>query len=252
MAEQGQVTAFLGVIGGMGPLATADFLKKLAQHTPAGTDQEHIPVLLYGDCTTPDRTRHILGKGPSPLPQLLAAVDFLTRADVAAICIACNSSHSWFGELQAASAVPLLNIIEATAREVRRKNPGATRVGVLSTQGLHRIGLYPRTLESLGFSVLSPTDDEFERFVSPGIAHVKAGRIEEAEIAFRSASTALAARGAEAIILGCTEIPLGMQRQCAETPRLFVDSTEALALAAIDFFHGRAPVRACAAPQTSH
>jgi aspartate racemase len=252
MAEQGQVKGFLGVIGGMGPLATADFLKKLAQYTPAGTDQEHIPVLLYGDCTVPDRTLHILGKGPSPMPKLLAGIDFLNRAGVAAICVACNSSHSWFAELKAASAAPLLNIIEATAREVRRKNPSARRVGVLSTQGLHRIGLYPRTLESLGFSVLSPTGDEFERFVSPGIAHVKAGRLDEAGIAFRSATAALTDRGAEAIIMGCTEIPLGMQHQCAETPSLFVDSTEALALAAVELFHGHVPAHAHAASRPSH
>jgi aspartate racemase len=65
---------FLGVLGGMGPLATADFLSKLVENTSAQTDQEHIPVLLYGDCTIPDRTQSIMGKGPSPLPQLLDGI----------------------------------------------------------------------------------------------------------------------------------------------------------------------------------
>ena len=82
---------FLGVLGGMGPLATADFLSKLVQNTDAQIDQDHIPVLLYGDCTTPDRTASIVGKGPSPLDKLLAGIRFLNDSGVGAICIPCNT-----------------------------------------------------------------------------------------------------------------------------------------------------------------
>ena len=89
----------LGVLGGMGPLATADFLQKLTLATKAGRDQEHIPLIVYGDCTTPDRTAAVLGTGPSPLPQLLAGIEFLNAARVSAIAIPCNSAHCWHKDL---------------------------------------------------------------------------------------------------------------------------------------------------------
>ena len=94
---------FLGVLGGMGPLATADFLRKLVKKTPAGIDQEHIPVLLYGDCTIPDRTANIVGGGLSPLPKLLDGIRFLNESGAKVICIPCNSAHCWYEEMQAAS-----------------------------------------------------------------------------------------------------------------------------------------------------
>ncbi|MES2605291.1 MAG: amino acid racemase, partial [Pseudomonadota bacterium] len=133
---------FLGVLGGMGPLATADFLKKLVENTPASVDQEHIPVMLYSDCTTPDRTAHIVGDGPSPLPQLLAGIRFLNDSGAAAICIPCNSAHCWYDEMVAASRVPVFHIVRSSAAQVRRKNPSAQKVGVLSTFGTHRMGIY--------------------------------------------------------------------------------------------------------------
>jgi len=227
---------FLGVLGGMGPLATADFLKKLVESTPARVDQEHIPVLVFGDCTTPDRTANIVGEGPSPLPQLLAGIRFLSESGAKAICIPCNSAHCWYAEMAAASAVPLFHIVRASAGQVRKKNPAARVVGVLSTAGTHRMGIYRDTLVEMGFAVVSPTDDEFQTLVSPAIALIKANRLPEAEAVFEIAAARLRERGAEIIILGCTEIPIGMQQQCRAHPGRFVDSTDALALAVIEFF----------------
>lgn len=230
---------FLGVLGGMGPLATADFLRKLVESTPAVVDQEHVPVLLYGDCTTPDRTANLVGDGPSPLPQLLAGIKFLNAAGAKAICIPCNSAHCWYAEMAAASAVPVLHIVRASAEQVRKKNPAAKVVGVLSTTGTNRMGIYRDTLSEMGFSVVTPTDEEFSTLVSPAIALIKANKLEEAEAVFARAAACLTARGAEIIILGCTEIPIGMRRQYLAEPDRFVDSTEALALAVIAHFTGR-------------
>lgn len=232
---------FLGVLGGMGPLATADFLKKLVENTPARVDQDHIPVLLYGDCRIPDRTAGILGKGLSPLPKLLQGIDFLNRAGVKAICIPCNSAHCWYSEMSEASAVPLFNIVHASAEQVRKRDPRIRRVGVLSTMGTFQMGIYTRTLSDMGFTPLTPTEDEFLTLVSPAIALIKANQLTEAEDLFRVATAKLVARGAEIIILGCTEIPIGMHRQCQENPSLFVDSTDALALSVIDLFRAQQP-----------
>lgn len=226
----------LGVLGGMGPLATADFLHKLTLATPAGRDQEHIPLVLYGDCTTPDRTASVLGNGPSPLPQLLAGIRFLNDAGCVAIAIPCNSAHCWYDEMAAASRVPVLHIVRASAERVRRNNPATRRVGVLSTEGTHRMGIYKATLEQLGFEVLSPSPQDFTQLVSPGIADIKANRLEDAVRKFDLAADLLLSRGAEQIVLGCTEIPLGMQKRCAEDPGRMVDSTQSLVEAVLAHF----------------
>ena len=228
---------FLGVIGGMGPLATADFLRKLVEKTPANIDQEHIPVLLYGDCTTPDRTANIVGTGPSPLPKLLAGIQHLNQAGAKAVCIPCNSAHCWYDELCAVSTAPVFHIVRASAEQVRRKNPAVTRVGVLSTFGTYQMGIYTKTLEAMGFTVVCPTIEEFSTLVSAAIALIKANRLDEAEAIFQTAADRLIERGAEIIILGCTEIPIGMQRQYRANPERFVDSTEALAAAVIEYFY---------------
>jgi aspartate racemase len=226
----------LGVLGGMGPLATADFLYKLAAATPASRDQEHIPVILHGDCTTPDRTAAVLGQGPSPLPQLLEGIAFLNAAHCALIAIPCNSAHVWYADMAQASAVPVLHIVEASARQVQRNDPATRRVGVLSTEGTHRMGIYKEVLEKMGFEVLSPTPEEFATLVSPGIADIKGNRMREAEEKFDVAADRLIARGAQQIILGCTEIPLGMVPRTRANPKTVVDSTQALVTAVIERF----------------
>jgi aspartate racemase len=226
----------LGVLGGMGPLATADFLYKLAAATRAGRDQEHIPVLVHGDCTTPDRTAAVLGQGPSPLPQLLEGIEFLNAARCSVIAVPCNSAHVWFQEMADASLAPVLHIVEASARQVQRNDTRTRRVGVLSTEGTHRMGIYKGVLEKMGFEVLTPRPDEFTTLVSPGIADIKGNRMHEAEEKFDVAADRLIERGAQQIILGCTEIPLGMVRRTRDNPRTVVDSTQALVTAVIERF----------------
>lgn len=227
---------FLGVLGGMGPLATADFLRKLVKKTPADIDQKHIPVLLYGDCTTPDRTASVVGTGPSPLPHLLAGIRFLNEQGARAICIPCNSAHCWYDDMQAASSVPILHIVKASAAQVGRKNPKASRVGVLSTLGTHRMGIYRHMLTDLGYEVVTPTDDEFDTLISPAIAMNKANQWTEAEHLYDAAAERLWERGAEIIVLGCTEIPFGMERQYRANPTKFVDSNDALVDAVLGAF----------------
>ena len=230
---------FLGVLGGMGPLATVDFLKKIVDNTSAHTDQEHVPILLYGDCTTPDRTANIVGNGVSPLPHMLKGIKFLSQAGVGAICIPCNSTHNWYEQIQAASNVPVLHIGNASVALLQKLNPEARAIGVLSTLGTLRAGIYAKPLEQMGYDVLSPSEEEFYTLVSPGIACVKANQVDEAERLFAKAADRLLQRGAHAIILGCTEIPLGMQQQCRLAPTTYVDSTDALALAAIKFLSSK-------------
>jgi len=212
----------------MGPLATSDFLKKLTLSTTAQTDQQHIPTLLFGDCTTPDRTASVLGEGPSPLPQLLAAVDFLNSAGVQVIAMPCNSAHCWFQELADRAQMPFLHIVDASAQQVLARNPQANSIGVLSTEGTARMGIYTQRLTALGLKPLTPLNEDFADLVSPGIALVKAGDLKAGGALLRQAADRLFDRGAESVILGCTEIPLGMTHELETDPLRFIDSTQSL------------------------
>jgi len=226
---------FLGILGGMGPLATADFLKKLVENTPSKTDQDHIPVILYGDCTIPDRTLSIEGVGPSPLPQLLRGIKHLVDSGVEVICIPCNSAHYWFEDLQAASAIPIIHLVDASIAQLKSRNATARKVGVLSTFGTYRGRVYASSLERAGYTVIEPSVSEFENLLTPGIALIKSNELKAAEELFIEASKNLLERGAEVIILGCTEIPIGLSSQCRSRSDIYVDSTDALVKCAIDF-----------------
>ena len=134
----------------------------------------------------------------------------------------------------------------ASAAQVGRKNPKASRVGVLSTLGTHRMGIYRHMLTDLGYEVVTPTDDEFDTLISPAIAMNKANQWTEAEHLYDAAAERLWERGAEIIVLGCTEIPFGMERQYRANPTKFVDSNDALVDAVLGAFAGTAQEPAAA------
>jgi aspartate racemase len=227
---------FLGILGGMGPLATADFLKKLAENTMAECDQQHIPVIVYGDCETPDRTNYLIGQGISPLKKLLKGIHFLNAAGARAICIPCNTAHHWYGELAAASAAPIIHVAEASVAELKRRRPDAKIIGIMSTLGTHRTGIYTDTLLKNQLSIITPSENEFANLMMPGIAAIKANKLTEAELLFEEIANILLFRGADSIILGCTEIPIGMKNSLRTKPHVFIDSTNALAKSAINIF----------------
>lgn len=236
---------FLGVLGGMGPLATADFLAKLVAVRPARDDQSHLPVLLWGDCEVPDRTAALTGQGPSPLPALLAGARFLDGCGVGAICMPCNTAHHWMDALRQACKAPFIDMVEACVTGIRQEHPAVGSVGVLTTAGAAAADLYPRALRAAGLQVVTPSQASMARWVMPGIKCVKAHRLDEAVRLLTQAADDLRARGAEVTVLGCTEIPVAMASAMAAEPRRFVDATHRLACAASAHFDALAEVQAC-------
>ncbi len=231
----------LGVLGGMGPLASAHFMVRLTELTPAGRDQDHIPTILWSDPRVPDRTAARLGHGADPLPALLRGIGGLQAAGCGAIAIPCNTAHGWHAPMQAATPLPILHIVEAAAAELGRLGvaPG-TPIGVMGTEATLAMRLYQDRLAALGFEAcLVPDDAAMARLVSPAIALVKANRVAEAHAPLAEAARALVARGARAVVLGCTEIPLGI---AAGPPLPFpvADTIDALARAAIGWARGGA------------
>lgn len=227
----------LGVLGGMGPLASAQFMLRLTLLSPGASDQEHIPTVLWSDPRVPDRTRGKLAGGADPLPWLQRGVRGLKAAGCRALAIPCNTAHGWHDEL-AAEGLPILHIVDAAAAELRRVAP-AGRVGLMGTAATLRMRLYQDRLEAQGWDCITPDDDEMARLVSPAIALVKANRVAEAYAPLAEMVNLLAARGAAAVVLGCTEIPLGIQAgPWRSLPVPMVDTIDALALAAIRWAHG--------------
>src|SRR5262249_49773384 len=152
--------AMIGVLGGMGPLATANFYEKVITYNRVAHDQEHVPLVIYAVPQVPDRTAALLQNGESPLPALRKGLAALIAAGAEAIAIPCNTAHAWYDELAAASRVPILHIVDAACHAaVRFAGPCAT-LGLVATAGTLTAGFYPRRLAAAGFNCVVNTDQE--------------------------------------------------------------------------------------------
>ena len=228
----------LGVLGGMGPLASAQFMLRLTLLTPAERDQDHIPTVLWSDPRVPDRTGGRLSGGADPLPWLLRGIEGLRRAGCGAIAIPCNTAHGWYEAMLAEAGCPILHIVDAAATDLRRAGIAPGAIGVMGTAGTLAMRLYQDRLERLGWDCLVPSEGEMQRLVSPALAAVKANRVGEAYAPLAEVVGGLARRGARAVVLGCTEIPLGIQ--AGPPPDLpVVDTIDGLARASIAWAHAR-------------
>jgi len=220
----------LGVLGGMGPLASAEFMRSLTLQTPAVRDQDHVPAILVSDPRVPDRTAARQGRGPDPLPALLRGIRILEAAGCGAIAIPCNTAHGWYDGMAAATALPILHIVDAAAADLRAQGIGGGRIGLMGTAATMAMRLYEERLA--GWECITPSAEEQAALVNPGIERVKAGDEAGAYAPLAEMAALLHARGARAVVLGCTEIPLGI---AAGPPLPFpiIDTIAALARAAI-------------------
>lgn len=225
--------AVVGILGGMGPLATADLYRKIIELTPASRDQDHIPVVIHADPRVPDRTDALLHGGEDPVPWLVRGARALDALGADFIVIPCNTAHAFLEEVQARIEPPILSMIDAAADEIRATWPDAEVVGLLETNGTIAAELYQQALLARGIDAIVPDDDVQERCVMTAIRAVKAGRpIAEATALLVEAAEHLAARGADVLLAACTEIPVALQQSDVETPLL--DATLALARAAVE------------------
>jgi aspartate racemase len=225
--------ALIGILGGMGPLATVDFMEQVIHLTSsagATCDQQHLPMLVANLPHTPDRSEAMLGTGADPLPALLAGIDLLNRNGADLIVVPCNSAHYWYDAMQAHSRAPMLHIVQTCVAAVPQ---GAQRVAVLATGGTLNSGLYQAALISRGMEPLVP-DTAAQVPIEACIRAVKAGDLDEAAAHLSTALEVFVARGAHAAVMGCTEIPLAA-RQLSKPALTLVDSTIELAGATVSY-----------------
>ena len=222
----------IGVLGGMGPAATADFYQKLIHATPAKADQDHVKVLIFSNPHIPDRTAAIRGEGPDPLPALVASAETLIRAGADFLTIPCVTAHHFFDGLQAAVAVPILHLIRETVGAVSAEHPTLRRFGLLATSGTLHSRMFEAKFEPQGLAILTCEPSVQDSCVMEAIYAVKKGEsLDRPRRLIREAATHLRERGAEAIIAGCTEIPLILRD--GDLPIPVIDPTWSLARAAV-------------------
>lgn len=202
MADQKTV----GVIGGLGPLATLDFFDRVLRRTRAYREQDHLRLIIDNNTKVPDRNAHLRGEGPSPGPALAASAKGLELAGAELIVMACNTTHAWESDIRAAISVPFLSIIDVTTEAV--VNMGAETVGVMAVDACLTMELYQKSLAKAGVKPVLLTPDSQRTFMEL-IYRIKSGDSgDTVKRAMATLARRLEAQGAEAIIAGCTEIPI--------------------------------------------
>ena len=215
----------LGVIGGLGPLATARFLELVTHMTLTDREQDNVDMIVYNFPSIPDRTGYILGSNlRSPLPGLQSAARALARQRVSCIAIPCVTAHYFHRELQGCVPVPILNGVEQTARLIQSQ--GYHSAGILATEGTIRSRLFARELELAGVTPIIPSEQGQADITHLIYENIKAGKPPEMD-RFDRVRKELADQGAEVIILGCTE--LSILRRCVESAPGYVVVMEVLA-----------------------
>ncbi len=219
----------LGILGGLGPMASAYFYEMITAHTKVQRDQDHIDIILSSRASTPDRTDFILGKSTdSPLPAMIEDAKALVAFGARSIVIPCNTAHHFIDEVRNAVPVPVPSIIRETARFCRLS--GKTKVGILATEGTVASGAYQTALEAEGVAFMLPDAEAQAALMQIIYDYVKRGlRVDPA--ALYEAARPLTEAGCDALILGCTELSVAA-RECGGDP-LFIDSLEVLAYRAI-------------------
>ena len=198
----------IGILGGMGPEATADLFKRIIRATPAEKDQDHIRVIIDSNPKIPDRTAAIISGGSSPLPEMTRTAKNLERAGADFILIPCNTAHHYYEELKRSVRIPLLNMVELTAQTIRKSFRDAKKVGLIGTTGTVKAKIFNRALERSGVEVIYPPEKLQERVMKAIYGNVKAGRILEGKQIMTKIANDLVEKGAEIIICGCTEVSL--------------------------------------------
>ncbi|MGW2637792.1 aspartate/glutamate racemase family protein [Streptomyces sp. NPDC001348] len=219
MTTPAPATEIIGILGGMGPAATADFYTKLVSMTPGSSDQDHLRTVIWSDPTIPDRTEALLGDGPDPTPWLLDGSRLLREAGATVIAIPCNTAHAFVPRIADHVGLPIVHMIGEVARHLTTLTPRIHTAGLLATTGTVRAGLYQEWLDRFGVRLALPDATSQNHEVMTAIRMVKAGSGgDTATRLLCRAAQRLTGQGVQAVIAGCSEIPLGLSADAVDVP----------------------------------
>lgn len=223
----------VGVLGGMGPDATVDFMAKVIALTKADKDQDHLHMLIDHNPTVPNRQTFILGGDEDPGPAMAAMARRLEDAGADFLVIPCNTAYAFQESILDVVSIPLVSIIEETIDAVGEEVPEAKAIGLLATNGCLQAGVYQSAMSAKNLAAVLPEEDELEQLMIL-VNGIKAGnKGSDVSASMRNLAQALVDRGAAAIIAGCTEIPLVLDSSMLEVP--LISSTDVLAQRTVQF-----------------
>jgi aspartate racemase len=232
----------IGVLGGMGPQATADFLAKLVEATPVECEQDHLRVHIDSNPKVPDRSDAIAGRGASPGPVLAAMATGLERAGADFLVMPCNTAHAFEPDIRAAVSVPFVSMIDETCAACEQAFPNAARFGLLATNGCIEARLYQNAFARSGRAtvVLDAIDQDGLMALVYGIKRGERSRA--VHEAMRGYGEALIAAGANVVIAACSEVPLVLADGDLTQPML--DANTLLARRCVRYAYGFEPLPA--------
>ena len=210
----------VGIIGGVGPAATVDFMDKIIRHTEARRDQDHIKMLVEHNPQIPDRTENLIGEGTDPTIPLYSACKKLERGDADLIAIPCNTAHAFVERIQRYLSIPVVNMLFETVEYIKRHYSACRTIGLLATTGTIKSRVYHDMIDRTDFHLVVPESAYQDKVMTAiyGEHGVKAGYTAgTCKQDLLQALVHLVEQGAEVIILGCTELPLLVQ-QTEELP----------------------------------
>lgn len=216
-----------GVIGGMGPAATVDFMSRVIQATPASDDQQHVRMLVDHNPRIPSRQLAMRGLGESPGPTIARMAAGLEKAGAGFLVMPCNLAHAWQSDIAAATTIPFYSIVDLTVLSAVQRSGDDSPIGLMTTPGCFTAGLYQQALADSGRSIVLQTADELATTMAL-VEQVKRGDLSEAvAVAMQAEANKLVVRGAKVLIAACTEFPLVLHEAMFDVA--FISSTDELA-----------------------
>jgi aspartate racemase len=201
----------IGILGGLGPEATLRLFQVILEKTPASSDQDHLRLIIDNNPKIPERLPAILGSGPDPVPMMVSSGQALTRAGAEFIIIPCVSAHYFLPELRREIALPILSMLDEAALQIAASQPAIKTIGLLAAEGTMKVGLFQKRLSAAGIQTIIPDGKDREN-AQKYIFEIKdtKSRHDRKEISqkFVEIGERMIARGAEAILIGCTEISI--------------------------------------------
>lgn len=227
----------LGILGGLGPMATVYFYDMLVRHTKATCDQDHLDVIINSRASTPDRTSYILGQSTeNPFDIMARDAQRLVTFGADVLAIPCNTAHYFYDRLNETISVPILNMVEETVLEAKAR--GCCRVGILATSGTVQTGTYSRMCERHGLEFVCPDESHQQDLMNVIYGDIKQGKRPDMARFFAVADS-LKRQGCTRVILGCTE--LSIIKKDEQLDAFYIDSMSVLAKNAITTFE-RTPI----------
>lgn len=228
----------VGVIGGVGPMATVYFMDMIIEMTEAERDQDHINMLVSNHATIPDRTEYILGKSDeSPLDVMVEDARMLAKSGCEFLIIPCNTAHYFYPEIEVSAGVPVLNIIEETIKlaqeQLAKCGKTVKQIGIMGTEGTINSGTYSHYAKDMGVECVAP-DPEYQKKVNYIIYdRIKAG-LDVTEEEMMEVVNHLRDKGCDAVIMGCTELSIAYKdHNIGKKHKDVIDSLVALARATV-------------------